>query len=246
MSGNNLSINGAGQAAGGKYGNISINGAGSINGDVECDSLVSNGASTVNGGVISQNIELNGASTLKGRVESKTLSVIGSCTISGEIIAENITVAGSLNAKENIKAEKIETTGAINAEKDCEAEKFIAKGGVKIAGMLNAGEVNIAYNGDCSVKEIGGDTIRIKEGDLSLNNFFDAILMPFIKTKKRKKMSIETIEGDEINLTDVLAKVVRGRKVYIGEGCEIENLEYSEECYLDAEARVQKSTKNEK
>ncbi|MEI6518692.1 MAG: hypothetical protein WCO98_01395 [bacterium] len=243
MSENNLTINGAGTINGGKYGDICINGAGTINGDIECDRLVNNGASTVNGGVISQNIEINGASTIKGRIDSKAIRANGSCTILGEIITENLNVAGALTAKENIKAEKIEVTGAITADKDCEAEKFVVKGGVKIAGMLNAGEVTIAYNGDSSIKEIGGDIIKIKEGDLSLNNFFEAILMPFIKTKKSRKMTIDTIEGDDINLSDVTVRIVRGRKIYIGEGCEIENVEYNEECYIDVNAKVLKSAK---
>ncbi len=243
MSGNNLTINGAGQASGGKYGSININGAGTINGDIECDSLMNNGATTINGGVNSQNVELNGASSIKGKVESKVIRTNGSCTIIGEIITDNLIVAGVLNAKENIKAEKIEITGGINAEKDCEAEKYIAKGEVKITGMLNAGEINIEYNGDCSIKEIGGDVIKIKEGDLSLNNFFEVILMPFITAKKGKRMIIDTIEGDEINLSNVTVRVVRGRKIYIGEGCEIENVEYSEECFIDTKSKVLRNTK---
>jgi cytoskeletal protein CcmA (bactofilin family) len=243
MSENNLTINGAGQASGGRYGSISINGAGTINGDVECNSMVNNGASTINGSIICGNIELNGASTIKGRVDSKVIKANGTCTIFGEIITVSLNVAGALNVKEKIKAETIDITGAINAEKDCESEKFNLKGGVKIAGMLNAGEITIAYDGDSSVKEIGGEIIKIKEGDLSLNNIFEAILMPFVKNVNEKKMIIDTIEGDDINLSDVIVRVIRGRKIYIGEGCEIENIEYSEVCYIDTNAKVQKSTK---
>jgi cytoskeletal protein CcmA (bactofilin family) len=243
MSGNNLTINGAGQATGGKYGSIAINGAGTINGDVECDSMVNNGAATINGGIISHSVEFNGASSIKGKLESKFIRANGSCTINGETIAENITVAGAMNARENIKSEKIEVTGMINADKDCESEKFILKGGIKIGGMLNAGEISIVYDGDCGVKEIGGDTIMIKEGDIFLNTFLETILSPFIKAKKNRKMTIDTIEGDDINLSDVIVRVVRGRKVIIGNGCEIDTIEYNEECQVNANAKVQNSIK---
>ncbi|GBC75956.1 hypothetical protein HRbin07_00148 [bacterium HR07] len=51
-------------------------------------------------------------------------------------------------------------------------------------------------------------------------------------------LEADTIEGDEIFLENTKARVVRGKKVQIGEGCEIESVEYSESFEVAPGARV--------
>ncbi|MCL0069946.1 hypothetical protein M1O56_05235 [Dehalococcoidia bacterium] len=51
-------------------------------------------------------------------------------------------------------------------------------------------------------------------------------------------LETELIEGDEILLEWTRAKTVRGKQIVIGEGCEIERVEYSESLEVDESARV--------
>ncbi len=53
----------------------------------------------------------------------------------------------------------------------------------------------------------------------------------------------DTIEGDEIFLENTRARMVRGKKISVGEGCEIEYVEYSESLDVIDGARVLHQTK---
>jgi hypothetical protein len=54
----------------------------------------------------------------------------------------------------------------------------------------------------------------------------------------------DTIEGDEIFLENTHARIVRGKKITIGEGCEIEMVEYSESLEVSPKARVKHQKKS--
>ena len=48
----------------------------------------------------------------------------------------------------------------------------------------------------------------------------------------------ESIEGDEISIEYTSAKTVTGKDVKIGEGCEIELLQYSENAEISPKAKI--------
>jgi hypothetical protein len=56
-------------------------------------------------------------------------------------------------------------------------------------------------------------------------------------------LEADTIEGDEIFLENTKARVVRGKKIQIGEGCKIESVEYSESLEVAPGAHVKHQTK---
>ncbi|MEX2460391.1 MAG: hypothetical protein WD469_03695 [Paenibacillaceae bacterium] len=85
---------------------------------------------------------------------------------------------------------------------------------------MNAGKLDIKLYQDSQVKEIGGEKIRIRRASqLHPFNFF-------FKPSSQAVLSVSVIEGDDIYLKHTKAKVVRGNRVIIGPGCEIELVEY--------------------
>ncbi len=52
----------------------------------------------------------------------------------------------------------------------------------------------------------------------------------------------ETIEGDDVYLEATHATAVRGRRVVIGPGCVIQEVEYSETLQIDPSAQVERTT----
>ena len=81
------------------------------------------------------------------------------------------------------------------------------------------------------MKEIGGETIRVDRGH------------KFGLFGRFKKLTAEIIEGDDIYLECTRAKVVRGGKVVIGYGCEIELVEYRTDFERANDAKVAKNQK---
>lgn len=235
-----LKISGAGSANGGKYDEVRISGAGEVKGDIECRLFKTSGASEVKGNVKAQSFEISGASEIKGSVDAEYMKISGASEINGDVTTKDIRVSGSSEIKGALRAETVTLKGACEIEKDCEAEDFKAYGGFEIKGLLNAGNIEIKIWGGCSVKEIGGEKIDIRIGNEGVFGFTKMISMFF---SKPKGLETDLIEGDEIYLEETKAKVVRGNNIVIGEGCEIELVEYMGDLRVIANGRVNEQRK---
>jgi len=125
-------------------------------------------------------------------------------------------VGGGLAANELVARGFFKTGG------DCEAESFSAEGGFTIAGLLNAGIVDIKVYGPCSAREIGGEkiTVRQPQGFQSFTQIFTFWA--------EKRLSADSIEGDDIYLEATTARIVRGKNVTIGQDCKIDVVEYTD------------------
>lgn len=56
-------------------------------------------------------------------------------------------------------------------------------------------------------------------------------------------LTTEIVEGDDIHLEHTRAKVVRGNRVTLGPGCEVDLVEYKEHFHQDKSAKVMASRK---
>jgi cytoskeletal protein CcmA (bactofilin family) len=220
----NLLINGFGSLNGGSFNTITINGKGTVNGDVDCMEFDCNGSGTINGNVVVNTAKVNGHGKIKGNFESQSLSIDGTAGITGDLIAGKLKVSGKANVGGKIKSDEIKIKGRLTVGEDCEAETFKAESQFTIGGLLNADLIDITIFADCKAKEIGGQTILIKQKN-SLLGFFK----PFVRTQ----LETECIEGDKIEIESTKARVVRGNQVVIGANCEIEVVEYSGEFTMD-------------
>ncbi len=87
---------------------------------------------------------------------------------------------------------------------------------------MSADTIDIKFYGTCSAKEIGGEkiTVRLPQGFQSITQIFTFWA--------EKRLTADTIEGDDVYLEGVSAKTVRGRNVTIGTDCKIDVVEYSD------------------
>lgn len=247
-------FSGRGALGAGNYGDLHFSGSGTINGDITCVSLSCSGSVTAEGNIdCDRGIRCSGSFHCKGNVRTGEMESSGSCRIDGDLEAqalessgsvrvagdfsgksvetsgmfevegniygESLETSGSLRVGKNLKAESIETSGSLHVEGDCEVETFDSSGRLDIRGLLNAGTVEITLGKtESRVGEIGGETIEVKRKQTS--GFFG--LSPV-----RGMLVTNSIEGDEIYLENTKVKNVRGEKVYVGSGCEIETVEYT-------------------
>ncbi|MBO0962706.1 polymer-forming cytoskeletal protein [Neobacillus sp. MM2021_6] len=229
-----LSINGFGSANGGEFHKVIINGKGTVTNDLECVEFDCNGSGTVNGNVKTNSAKVNGTGKIKGNLECKKLIVDGTAKIGENLYVENFKVAGKTTVGGRVKAEEIRVKGRLIVEGDCEAETFKAESLFMIGGLLNADQVDIKIFGECKAKEIGGQTILIKQKPALMGLF-----KPLIQTQ----LETDLIEGDKIELENTKAAVVRGNQITIGAKCEIGLVEYTGELFVDKKAIVKESRK---
>ncbi|QCJ40703.1 polymer-forming cytoskeletal protein [Bacillus sp. S3] len=229
-----LNINGFGSANGGQFRHVTINGKGTVNSDIDCVEFDCNGSGTVNGNVVTNKAKINGNGKVKGNLDCKSLSVDGTAKIEHNLYAEQLKVAGKASVGGKVRAEEIAIKGRLTVEGDCEAESFKAESLFIIGGLLNADEVDIKIFGECKAREIGGQTIRIKD---------KPALMGLFKSFIQTQLETECIEGDKIELENTKAAVVRGNEITIGPKCEIGLVEYSGKLSVDKKAVVKESRK---
>ncbi|WP_409342453.1 hypothetical protein [Paenibacillus sp. MBLB4367] len=212
-----LTINGMGNAFGGRYRTVNMEGVGKVDGDIFCESFKANGVATVKGSIQAARFEMNGKLSGEGNLTSLTLLVDGHMSLKGRL-----------------HGEEMRLNGMIKVNGDCEAERFNLQGGFTIDGLLNAGTIDIALYGRGQAKEIGGDSIHVKKSNHSSWGRLVSWILPVFEPH----LFAETIEGDDIRLEETTAAVVRGNRVYIGPGCGIGRVEYGTELVVHPEAKV--------
>ena len=201
-----MKISGSSSMPGGEYGKVSISGAGKVQGSLKCEELHCSGAAKVHGDVdCAGELRTNGAGKVDGSARC------GSLSASGAFSAQTVQVEGLASVSGSLRTEQAETA--------------VLFGAVEIGGLLNAETVEISVNPAVHISAIGGGTIRVLQKDTTT-------FLGIFRTSPGCAC-IGSIEGDNIELENVEAEIVRGKYVRIGHGCRIGTVEYGEN--LEAE-----------
>lgn len=233
-----LSVSGSSTMPGGEYRTVRISGAGKVCGHLHCEQLQCSGAAKVKGDVrcdgsmtCSGSTAVAGSTTCGARLKcsgtfhcggdasAPEISTSGAARIDGRLSGENIRASGSLTAGA-VHCRDFHGSGSLRIAGDLEAETVCISGMAEIGGLLNAEEVTIAAGARTKIGDIGGSMIRIRQEPRHRLWFWGA--------EKAGGLTVGSIEGDTIELNDVRAEAVRGKRVRIGRGCRIGRVEYSE------------------
>lgn len=234
-----LSISGSGSAGGGSFRRVSISGSGSVRGDVACTSCKVSGSARIEGALKAEEGKISGSAHITGDTEIGTLSVSGSAHIDGNVRSGPLHVSGSARIGGSLDAGEAHISGELSTGGGCSAETFRVSGVVRIGGLLNADTVELhLHSHGSSAKEIGGGHILVERGEPS---FIGSLIAGF--TGRGPLLTTDVVEGDDVALEGTKANVVRGRRVSIGEGCEIGLVEYDESFTRDDSAAVRESKK---
>lgn len=213
MNKNNMHISGSGTIAAGDYGSIHVSGSGRINGSVTCADLHCSGSATAEGDVISSgDVKCSGSFHGSGKVEAALVSCSGSAKVDG-----------------GIKADTIKADGAIKAA-NMEAERIVVSGACGVPGLMNAETIEIKLGGRCTVGSIGCGKLTVKPG-IGCERFL-------LGCKRDDLLEVGTIEGDEIELENTTADIVRGKNIIIGKNCTIKTVEYSQNLTVNPSSEV--------
>ncbi len=113
--------------------------------------------------------------------------------------------------------------------------RFYAEGKINIKGLLSVDNIEIILQRRSNITEIGGEKLSVRKEDKGIfsNLFFNS----------RYILIVEEIEADEIYLEYTKCKVVRGNNIIIGEGCNIEKIEYNNELEVNEKSIVKENCK---
>ncbi|MFZ1081445.1 MAG: hypothetical protein WAO19_05915 [Candidatus Kryptoniota bacterium] len=237
-----LKIIGDSSSSGGHYNSAKVIGDCIVNGNLDCVRFKCVGNSKINGDVETKEAKIIGSTSITGFLKSDNIRVTGNVDVNGDINSKDIVIRGGVDTKGGIKSDEIRIKGYVTIKKNCEAEIFRSEGPLAIGGLLNAESIEIRIHSICKITEIGGERIDVRRGHGSkLERIFKSIFLP--ADFYGGKLVTDCIEGDQVRLEYTKAKVVRGKNVVIGDGCEIDLVEYAEECRINGHSAV-KQKKN--
>ncbi|WP_211749562.1 hypothetical protein [Paenibacillus sp. Marseille-Q4541] len=226
-----IKITGTGSSAGGTFQNVKIVGEGTIHSDVVSSFFKCTGTAVVNGHLRSNETKLTGNLKVQGDIYGDSIKTSGQLEVGGKLEVRQVKLYGDTTVRNSIQSESFKGAGSVRLHGDCNAEQLTIRGEIQASGMLNAEHIDIVLYGLCKATEIGGHSIKVKR------TFMSSLLNMFGQNRHRDLIA-ETIEGDVIHLEYTEAKVVRGRKVYIGPGCKIGLVEYSESYREHSDAKI--------
>ncbi len=231
----NMRISGSGSIPTGEYEEISISGSGHCDGPIRCQSFSVSGSGRMEGSLSCNDLlRTSGSFRASGSVEAGSVRISGSCHIDGDCtVRENFSVSGSCRLGQKLSVQgEMRVSGSCRVGGDVEAESALLAGRVQCGGLLNAENVEIKASGSdsCTVGSIGCSRIEVRRETFSEFRFF---IFKWQVGKNAGKSSFvlnvaDSIEGDELYLEYTKAKRVSGRKIVLGEGREIETIQYSE------------------
>jgi cytoskeletal protein CcmA (bactofilin family) len=218
-----LKIFGVGRASGGEFNKVSITGQGDVEGNIVCTTFSLNGEGTINGSVKTGEGSILGTSTINGGLDADRCKIVGTVRVGGDANVRNFTIGGTVTIQGAVKCETLTLRGTTTVHGDCNAEKLECKGSFAIDGLVNAGKLDITLYGATKAKEIGGETVRVRKQSGPIADVVNALLQ---RLDFQQRLTADTIEGDEVVLEFTKARIVRGNYVRLGQGCEVDLVEY--------------------
>lgn len=226
MDADNLQLSGVGAATGGTYHRVEMQGVSRIHGDVTCLDCKVEGVSEIHGHVRASTIDVRGKSKVYGSIEASRVAVEGSSLVDGDCRASLMNIRGDVRIHGDVAAQELDVHGRVIVKGSCDAEAFVCDGAFQIEQMLNADTIDVRLARSSKVQEIGCTTIQVKRS--SIGRF----------GPRKSRLSVDVIEGDDIVLEWTRANVVRGNRVVLGMGADVELVEYQSDLILEGNARV--------
>ncbi len=236
-----MHIAGSGKIAPGEYRNIRISGSGKIYGPIRCKSLHISGSGRQEGELrCEEEVKVSGSGHL-GTVWAENARFAGSAKADGDLnLTGELHAAGSFHCCGSVKAGELRIAGAAHVEGDLEGETVRASGALRCGGLVNAETVEFRLGGENHVGSIGCSAIRVRREADGTPRFFRTL---FGGRAQGYLQADSHIEGDSIDLEWTRAPRVSGRSVIIGEGCEIDLVQYTEQLEVSPNANVGRTEK---
>ena len=241
-----MNISGSGSIAAGEYNEkISVSGSGRLDGNVRCQSLHCSGSVKGTANVVCiEEVKVSGACKIENSISAQNVYVSGALKVGGDVNADKeIRLSGGISCGGSLKCESFKCSGGLDVGSEIEAEEILISGSIKCRGLMNAEKIEISLensNTASRVGSIGGGEVKIYGQKSKMNR------MPLLNKLVGHGGNLtvdELIEGDVVALEFVTSPKVTGRVVAIGEGCEVDLVQYSEEIEIHPKAVVGKCEK---
>jgi len=237
---NVMKISGAGSMAGGTYTRVSVSGAGHVTSDLDAESLSVSGSLVCEGAVRAGNMRVDGSVDIQGDVTAQTAVVNGGALLHGNFEVGKLKVAGAAEIDKRLSGGQVNVQGSLKVGGDCEVEYFKASGAFTVGGLLSADTIHVKMYGASKAGEIGGESVEFRYVKRPIVELAVAL-----KMTEATSLEARSVEGDHVFLERAKVGTVRGRDVELGDGCDVDLVEYTGAFKQSSGARVKAARKIE-
>lgn len=221
-----MRVSGSSRMPGGEYGCVSISGSGKIEGDLKAEHLRCSGAAKVLGNAQTKELSCSGACSVQGDAAAQNAAISGSTKIGGSFAGGEVKVHGGFKVEKDLHCTQLIVTGGISVADNAEAEQVKINGAAQIGGLLNAEGIELTGSSVSRISEIGCAWLKVRRG-ANVSGLWDRLVGRQVRTYT---LQANTIEADTADLEYTQADVIRGRDIYLGEGCRVRRVEYTGDC----------------
>lgn len=232
---NSLRISGTGTYPGGQFDEVMISGAAKISQDITSESIVVSGKGTFLGNAKTKHMKISGTSKAMKEVVADSIHVSGSMHVKEQVKCKHMDMSGTFTSEKSIKAQTMKVSGTLYVGGNVEAEDMEVSGLITCNQSINADKLHLELHGTSEIAEFGGACIEVKASNM-IAGFMAKLFMP--KRFRYDQLLSSVIEADVVDIERTKAKVIRGGHVAIGEGCEIDLVEYTDFIDISEQAIV--------
>lgn len=189
------------------------------------------GSQIIHENVQAVTVHVIGHLNVSKNVTTSNLKVSGDCRIAGNCNAGQVNNLGSLRVQ-HIKADKVVSAGYLSVAQEAVTGAFYAEGAVKIQSLTANADIEIRLGNKSTIEIMRTrSNIIVKPSSKLINT----VMQPF------RKLTSESIEGQNITLYRTRAKLVCGEEIVVGPGCSIDEIRYSKSLTVHPKSKVGKT-----
>ncbi|MBY0014395.1 hypothetical protein [Paenibacillus typhae] len=185
------------------------------------------GALTRREDLTASSVDVFGQFKASGTVTAGRLKVSGECRIAGHCLTAQVDSFGSLRVH-SLEAEQVRSSGYLSAE-EVKAATFLAKGAVQLGRLTASESVIIRLSARSRINQLK------TEGSLTVSSTLQGLSF---FTKAFHRLNCRLLEGDSLHLEHTTAERVCGNRIFMGPGCRIQEVRYTESLHIDKASTV--------
>ena len=234
-----ISVSGSGSVS---RDEISISGSSRLPGGLKTKRMNCAGSIIFSGDVEAEEMRLSGSTAVQGNVNAEALEASGRLAINGGIKGSTVEVAGSFKVGKSIELDNsLQVHGFLQAAEGVNVKKLVKlRGGFDIEGRVVTGNFEVRLRRmECHVRK-GIEAVNV---DIRKSAGRDLILFGFPVLGKVFGRQIlyttDVLAKENVYLENVTCDAVHGKRVILGEGCEVRGkVQYSESVSIHPNAKL--------
>lgn len=220
----------------GEYRDIQIELDAILDGDVDAININSSGSTEFTGNIVAKEARFGGTCKVGGNCKIDRLEICGESKIGGNITTEDFIVNGKLKCSGKLlECKNFKLSGSVTSSGELKTIVAIGKGGL-VVEKIESEKIDLTFNKKTILKEIKAKEINIIGA--KSKGFLGKVL-----SGGRSLIEIDNIDGNDITLENIEAKLVKGHNITIGENCNISKIEYTGEVSINSKSKVNEKIK---